>query len=179
MKTLELLIDYAKSKNISRAILDAEKYEKKFLEGFDFGEGASMKAWINPDSGFWEGVFEVTGGKLFFEALDQGIASVLLTTISPPAQMGGEPLVRKNVIDFKDIKSIAKTKEYFSKDPLLKNVIIKNTGGKSLAEMLIVHLRNFRRTYSSYARSFSFLWAPTEFKSSLELAGKMRELEIL
>lgn len=185
----ELLIKISEMPDCVEVLEEAEKMEIEMANGMPIiTDSLIMKAEINPDTSCWEIVCEVDHGKIIYTGKDK-LANVINVTTIPSTkyiiqdrEMTEDEIStvqmkysRSLDIDFNHAKSVTRAKEFFKGDYVLSNIILDNDKNHRADEMVVWHLRAYRRFFNEHMKAFSFLWDGTSYYNARSLAGAMRD----
>jgi hypothetical protein len=163
-----LLKEYSQSPGFMQAVSLAEEQELAFAEGIKFGDEVQLKAVINAETGLWEALIEARHGYAIIRERQENISVIDITTIS---SYNNE--TRFCDINIKDVHSLKNAKNYFRNDPVLNNIHINTPNGQTVAELLIIFIREYTRLFRKHRINFAFLWEGTGLNNALDLAARL------
>jgi len=190
----ELILEtFAKSESITECLLAAEDQENHFIEGVKLNDDVvTLRPFIDDETGLWMVHLEVDHGTVVYKVLDEEANKINITTVPNISYIkDSDGLNESDIlavqnkysssvdIDLKDIKTLKNAKEILAEDYVLKHIPLANPTGDCAARLVIWHIRAYRKVFMKYHNDFSFLWKQSGYKNARQLAGAMRDRDLL
>lgn len=187
--TASYLETIRKIPNLLPTVEKAYSFEEKFKAGFEPASNLHLYGELNSETGLWEIFFEFELGRVYFLAHDTDLNSI--TIISTPSKLQIEQLKTKSLeinkqelkgscedlqkslivsshVNLKEIKSLKKAKAKFAQDVVLSCLNFSDSHRMG-HEMLVSFIKDYRKMFNAYYKTYSFLWEDSPYKNATDL----------
>ena len=177
----------AQSKEINQVLETAVEIEDSFIDGFKVAENVVLKAFLNDDTSFWNIFIHTPLGNVAFIGMDKNLNNMMIISqpssaaLKDPDKFNEETTAelmeiatKKFLVDVTDAKSLKEAKDYFADDLVLSKMEVEDENVETMADLLIVYIREYRRVFNDYYKTYSFLWDEGPFSNASTLAKAIR-----